>query len=307
MYNEVIKVQWIKEYLLYSNIASSAVYSTFGSSEKLEELFKKDICNFTKPEIEDLYKSIMAKSKERISVMNSVLKEYKSWCIQTDNGICYDKTPYFDILTMDDFKRYISRNILENKYIGEETLISYLKEIDNPCDKLLLKLLYHGVKGKQLIEIINFSINQVDGNVLHLCTGRDVTVDDETIQLINESLNTYEYYSYGDKPRKWELIGDDVFKGTKGVRSDSMASIYHRYTSKMVRFQNMFDNPELAMNRISISGMLNTLIKNAKQRNIQLDSFIKSKDAEPILAQYEFNRYPTKVLTIFEEYIDYLI
>lgn len=304
MFNRDAKERFIKEYLATREIAPTAVENVFNSVSRLEELYNKDVCNFTRPEIIDFYQSLNAKSKERLSMTNSILKEYKTWCIE--NGFCYDATPYFDTFTIDDFKNYISKNILENKYIGEKTLKSYLDEIINPQDQLLLVLLYNGIKGKQLCEVINLHVNQIKGNELHLCTGRVVKVDDSVIDLIRETDNTYIYYSYGDNPRQWELVGDKVFKNTKSVRSDSMASIYHRFTTKMVNLQKMFDNPELTINRVAISGMLNALKKEADKHNITVRELILSKKAQPILEQYQFKRYPTKVLGLFEEYFEHL-
>lgn len=309
MFNENIKQQFIEFYLSNKEISRTAVENVFDNSEKLEELADngkgKDICNFTRPEIEEYFICLRAKSKERISVTNSILKEYKMWANEV-TGICYDDTPYFDTYSVEDFKRFISKSVLENKYIGEETLKSYINEIYNPCDQLLLELLYTGVKGKQLSEIIDLHVNQIDGNVLNLSSGRKLEVDSSIIELIYETNNTYVYYTYGEKSKKFELIGDNVFKGTRGVRSDSMASIYHRYTSKMVVFQKMFENPELAINRIGLSGMLNALLKGSEQLNMTLAEFVSTDMAKPILERYQFNRHPSRVLKLFEEYLMYI-
>lgn len=309
MYNENIKRQFIEYYLTNRAISKNAVESVFNASAKLEQIADngkgKDICNFTKPEIEEYYFYIRAKSKERISVANSILKEYKTWAYEVA-GICYDDIPYFDMFSIEDFKRFISKSVLENKYIGEETLKSYLEEIYNPCDQLLLLLLYNGIKGKQLIEIINLHINQVKENILHLSTGRSVEVDDKIIDLIEETNNTYEYYTFGENTKILELVGDNVFKSTKSSRSNSMASIYHRYTVKMVAFQKMFDNPELSINRIGFSGMINTLKNGARDNDMKVEEFVKSDLAKPILERYQFNRHPTKVIKLFEEYLEYI-
>lgn len=309
MYNENIKNRFIEYYLSNKEMSKTTVENIFNQSEKLEQLADngkgKDICNFTKPEIEEYYYCLRAKSKERISVTNSILKEYKTWANEIA-GICYDDTPYFDMYSIDDFKRFISKSVLENKYIGEETLKSYLEEIYNPCDQLFLLLLYNGIKGKQLVEIINLHVSQISGNTIHLSTGRDVEVNDSIIDLIYETNDTYEYYTYGEVSKKLELIGDNVFKSTKSSRSESLASIYHRYTVKMVTFQKMFDNPELAINRIGLSGMINSLKNGAVENNMKLEDYIKSDLATPILERYQFNRHPSKIIKIFEEYLDYI-
>lgn len=308
MYNESIKRKFIEYYLSTREIAPSSVENVFKSAERLESLANKDICNFTRPEIIEFYKSLNAKSKERLNLTNSVLKEYKIWCLEDDNGgICYDATPYFDTFTQDDFRTYISKNILENKYIGEDTLNSYLKEIYNPCDQLLLVLLYNGVRGKLLSDITNLHINQIDGNTLHLDSGKVVEVDDSVIDLIHETNNTYIYYSYGAKPKKWLLNGDYVFKDTKAVSENaSLASVYHRYTQRIVNLQKMFDNPELSINRIFTSGMLNALIKGAEKNNMEFKDFVTSEKAKSILERYEFKREPSRIMQIFAEYLDYI-
>lgn len=302
-YNEEIKRVWIELYLSNKDMVRSTVESVFSASKKMESLLEKDICNFSKPEIESYYKSLSAKSKERISVANSILKEYKEWCY--NNGYSYDSNPYYDTFTSEDFKRCISKSVLEKKYIGEDTLNSYLAEIHNPCDRLLLILLYNSIRGKLLEEILNLHVNQIEGNIIHLSTGREVRVDDSVINLIYLTNDTYTYYTYGEI-RKFELVGDNVFKNTKGVRTTSMASVYHRYASRIVKFQQMFDNPELAINRIWISGMLNALIKKANEKNLTLGQFTVTEEAKPILKQYEFNRHPTKIMKLFEEYIEYI-
>lgn len=85
-----------------------------------------------------------------------------------------------------------------------------------------------------------------------------------------------------------------------------MASIYHRYIAKMVIFQKMFDNPELSINRIWVSGMLNSLLKGSKEKNITLSEFVLSDTAKPILEKFQFKRHPSKVMRLFDEYLDYI-
>lgn len=308
-YNDKIKEDFIKEYSNGIELTEKLARGIFNITEKFETLADKDVCNFTRPEIDNFYRSIRAQSKERVAVTNSVLKYYKEWCMARNDNFCYDTINYFDTFTMDNFKNYVSRVVLENKFIGYEKLQSYVNELNNPCDQLLLVLLYNGIKGKQLFEIINLHVNQIDGNILHLASGRDVEVGDDVIDLILETNSIYEYQTFtekADEAKTLKMTGDNVFKNVASVRSDSLESIYHRYSMKLVKFQKAFDNPELGMNRIWRSGMLDAIIKKAKELNMDTKEFVMSEQAQPILKKYEFNQHPSKVIKIFSEYFKYI-
>lgn len=52
--------------------------------------------------------------------------------------------------------------------------------------------------------------------------------------------------------------------------------------------------------------MLNTLFQCTKANNMQLKYLTVSDLAKPILDRYEFNRHPTRIVQLFDEYLEYI-
>ena len=305
MYNEQKKTRWMAEYLAVNACSRGRISSVFSASEQYEKDLNKDICDFTKEEIVHFFICMEAKSKESLSVTNTFLKNYRRWC--DEHGYSSHDVNYFEHLTIEDFKHYISKDVLEHKFISKETLESYIEQLLNPCDQLLLSLLYHGVKGKKLKEIIDLNVNQIQGNEVHLSTGRVLSLPEEVIELIRKTNNTYEYYPFSEtNTEPIELVGDKVFKDGLNASTENQDYIYHRFSVKMSKFKKEFDNPELSINRIWKSGMLHALLEGARKNQMSFEEYSVSADAKPILERYEFHATPSKIAKQYKEYIEYI-
>lgn len=306
MYNQEIKERFYRDYSEKSVISRYLFDSIFNASANLEEAYDKDICNFSKAEIDTYYKSLNAKSKERLSVANSILNSYRIWCEAEQPFEIFESINYYALFNLQSFAGFISKSVLENKFISEETLKSYLKDIINPCDQLLLVLLYNGIKGRQMEDIRNLNVSQIEGNVIHLEDGRDVEVSQDIIDLIIETNNTYEYYSMGENQRKYVLIGDNVMKSKKLSKMETGRNFYHSCAVKVAKFQDQFGNPELSMNRIWKSGMLYKAKKLANEKGIDIKEFLYSDDAKPLYEQYSVKQSPHVFYANIKEYLPYL-
>jgi hypothetical protein len=75
---------------------------------------------------------------------------------------------------------------------------------------------------------------------------------------------------------------------------------------KMIVFQKQLNNPELTINRIYTSGMLNALYNKSKELKMGFEEFCNSEHARPILNRYEYKKPQNQIYSTFREYLEFI-
>jgi hypothetical protein len=195
MYNEEIKQRYIAEKEMTTNTPDRYLSRQFDRTEEHELRLNKDLSSFTKQEILNMYKTFNFEAVETLDVMNSHFSLYTQWCLQ--QNLVPDCQDHFLEMNANDWLSCINLAALKKSVVSLETLYEWFEKLPNPSDKFIMLALFEGLGGQNFCELVNLRMADFDGNTVHLCTGRTLTVSSELVKLARESDNTFIYRGVG--------------------------------------------------------------------------------------------------------------
>ncbi|WP_044749461.1 HNH endonuclease [Bacillus alveayuensis] len=204
MYNPDLKEDFLSTY--EENTRQRYRYA-FVHTYPVEKKYGKDLKDFEEPELHELL--IRRAKKATIRTFQnffSVINQYIQWTINNKHKNS-DFNP-MSIFKTKDYEEYVDKNKM---FISEEELNEIEDMLDNDQDKVILRLLFEGVKGEGDSELLNLKESDVDfenqqlklrdkkgrERILHL-EGRD-----RCFSILKRAINEKTYYAKGrDKPKK---------------------------------------------------------------------------------------------------------
>lgn len=214
MYNEEFKTNYIKETEFRNNSASTNIDLLFRRIAPYEEKIGHDLYDFSIVEIIDYYKSLCTSSLESLMIMNNQYKLYTAYALK--DGLVKDNQNHYEEIDNSVLNSCVNLGLLNAKMISREKLLSYLNssDIENVSDKFLALALFEGICGKGCCELIDLTLDDFNGNIVTLKTGRQLEVSDKLVELAKESADTFEYYdvNYARSNKKYYEGDDRIIK-----------------------------------------------------------------------------------------------
>lgn len=304
MYNRQRKEDFIES---YNAITTSTFLETiFNKTAFYEEHYEKDVCDFILSEIIELFRSYGSSSKETLRTRASILRTYTYWCIE--NNLSYDNINHYEELTTDHIISCVNKVIFDKKYFGRKQLDTYANGLNNACDKFILYALFEGIKGENYDELINLGRKDIDylNKRVKLCSGRELEVSKELIDLAVQSVDTYEYYSLKDDELFVSSLKEDsdlVLKPRNNVTSETEAAAYQRLVKRIARIKKELDAPELTIPRVFNSGILDSIKESSKEHDMSPIDFCKSEYYDAIAERFQIKNKPVyQIVNTFREY-----
>lgn len=242
-----------------------------------EEKFGKDINLFTFEEMENVLKGFQAKNRNTVESYARIISSYLNWSVRTGRGIGYN---VLADLKPNDFKKYL---VAEESYFTYEELLDYEEACKNSQDAVILRLLFNGFGGKEMSEIRNLKMTDVDkerktlylvetlkadedGNILEFID-RTKPIDDYTFELIKEAYGETTYMKkngdaetgargevrpYTDLVQNSYVLRPSLTKTENGEKPMAKFVIHRRLNM----LKKHFGIPQLTAKFIQRSGML---------------------------------------------------
>jgi len=275
--DNAIKQEYLDEKL--SDTAKSDAF-VLRALDNYEHIISKSVYNMTHPELNEMIAMQFNNSSVRSILKNvSVLKTYIDFCV--GKKFVFHGENRLSVFTIEEAKKFVSKQALLNKFISKEKLEEYKKILYNPQDQLLLELPYIGVRGRTvkdctMEEIINLTIDDVDekNNMLRLTQNdnkeRYLKVETSTIELIKDVYEQDVYVENNGMPTNnprlsnpRELKINKVEHYIFRVPSKDKMNIFNNsiMNSRMRKMQIFLDNRYLKYTSLFESGMLN-MVKN---------------------------------------------
>ncbi|WP_434579212.1 phage lytic cycle repressor MrpR family protein [Thermoanaerobacterium thermosaccharolyticum] len=310
IYNKELKNRFMEQYLDSTKMAYEII---FKKTAKTEEQLGKDLCNFNFSEIDGLLYSMGAKTIESLVSAVSVLSGYTDFCIL--EGYVPTKMNYYRQFTDKELlKKYLNRFALRKMYLKNKEELQLIKSrCDNAQDKVIFALLWEGVMGENLEELVNLKVEDVDfeNNRIHIegKHERIMTVERDTINSIQDAIEE-KYYI-----RRNETIADSnmPLKITPYVlrpivRKNSKTKINPiAIRNRVTHIAELYNNPYVTPTNIQRSGMMYYIKKMMEEKGYKTFKDVESKDLEPILKRYGYDYTPQNVFKIrlrLKDYID---
>lgn len=299
-----IKDEFVKEFSRSRVVSETSLNSLLNKVERIEENQHKNIFDFSQTEILDMYKGFNLTSVNTLQNYNNYLKAYCDFAIyktkQIDNN--------FATINKDMLKTCINEDVRRNKYIDYEQLQEIETEVLNATDAAILECLWHGISGKELVDLTHLTRSQVHKDTMKIVfdDGRVLNIYPRLYELLDKAFDEEEYMCYGEVVTTKRLKGKgQLYKVRDNAHKDSNSVRFRWVYRKIMIIRDYVGLPNMSMKTLQGSGMLYYIKQGMKNFNYGLRDFLYTDDGAKIMEQYGFtneNRVNT-VCDKFEEYV----
>lgn len=274
MYNANRKEQYIEEKGTQNLELGVVGVRLFNRIAETEERLQLDCCEFSILEIMTFYKSLCYTSQNTLFVTNSLLKSYTSWCLS--KGYVSDHQNHYNELSVDNIYSCVNHGITSNKIFSKDDIDSIINNCETDSDAVLVLALYEGICGTNMCELVGLNVNDIDGNVIHLVSGRDMEIPARLVLLI-ESANEEEGIIRNGVLKKY-IESDKVFKVVIGSRHLEA----HRKTlyTKLARIKEHQELLYLTTFNIMESGRIEMIKKMKSESGMSVEDILYGRYTE---------------------------
>lgn len=265
MYNEEIKKQFLER---YEEESTRNVYARiFYHSHLIEEGYGKDLYDFNIEEINDLMRSLNPLTKASARTSASMIRTYIDWAISRRQN---NLNP-LDLVDSEWYESFLDD--ADSLYFTKDQIDEILSQCRNYQDAVIISLLFEGVSGKEVSELRNLKITDVNQNTNELTLhnnkkdeARTIKVSDQCIKFIMGAYNQKDYLKgNGDldpdkkvyKPTHDLIETGYIIKAAK-TRTETIGAVTaHLIYQRLIGLSKYFDMPHLSkVKSIQQSGMI---------------------------------------------------
>lgn len=263
MYNPELKEAFLSTY--NKGETRKSISYVFSYSCYLEYKYQKDLKDFEKDELNELLvKLAKGTTENNFSSRFSVVNTYIEWAII--NGHKKSGSNLMPQFNKKDYEVYINKD----RFIIEQQLIEIEESLKNYQDKVVLRLIFEGVNGTELSELLNLKKQDVDfkNKRLRLYDSveereRFIHVSDRCLDFIEKAHAEEIYYSKngqneGKRGRnKLKLMKTDhIIKNALTGRTKAFANNKYTIYGRIETVQEIFELPNLTPTNLRDSGMI---------------------------------------------------
>lgn len=240
--------------------------------DEYETKLGKDVFDFTLVEL----KTMIATQFRNTSIGSvqtnvSIIRSYVDFCIGKNEVL--HNTNWLAVLDKEDLQQFVSKKVVEYKYITRKELNEYQDMLVNAQDIALIELLYLGVRGRtekgaSFEEIINLKIDPLsddfNNNILKLEKNngqvRFLEVSSRTIGIVLDAYNQEQYLTdNGDSSsrvtsRVVNKLDNYVFRKSGGKIFSQFES--DTVQSRVAKIQKWCGNKFITAYNLYMSGMI---------------------------------------------------
>jgi integrase len=307
LYNEQIKNEFLNTY--NNEQTQNTIKYLLFKAYSIEKILDKDLYNFN---ISELGNVILNSDPLNLAVAKTnvrFLVQYLSWAIE--KGLRNDNINPLRGIDDEWIGQFVSKKKL---YFSESEIRDIISKLVNYQDKAIIQMLFEGVNGHGVSEILNLKESDISGNILKVndskFESREIEVTDECIRLIKGALSENEYLlrngnvERGNK--KLNLVTNDyvIRPVDRKVTDVNAPSDKHTIYRRIAVIGELFDLPYLTVKNIERSGML-LMAKNLLEEYGKLDYEQLEMIAQRFgLRRVLVNGYNTYNTTILREYLN---
>lgn len=304
MYNAELKEQYLTESEYRNLTLRYSMTSRFNKIEKTEERLGKDLSNFTVNEIIDYYKSLCFTSFETINMLNSQFKIYTNYCL--NRHLVVDNQNHYCEINNDIILSCVNIGLINEKIVTRKDLLHIMSQLYNPSEKFLVLALFEGICGKNMCELLDLKYEDFHDGKVYLCTGRELEVSDELVNLAKLSSETYEYVAYNNSGKEKEYSFDksdpNILKKLYNCSSEDDIRKRQRLYNKIIRMRSYLGANCISNLALNESGRIHKVIELCAQENIPFkECLMKHKELDYIYGRvYSYSTYMLKYGEIIE-------
>ncbi len=302
--------EFIKDYQRSRVIAIASVRATMNRALEFEKKFSKAFYEFTEDEVIDMYKAVDAISARSLQNINLILKHAARWMLsgqKKDIGNVYDR------ITKDLIQECVNTEKKEGLILTREQLSEIQNELLNDTDKAILELLFLGTGGHWLKELTFFDMSQVNRQegLLYFRTGKVISIDEDTYDLVRKACNEDELVSFGETMRISKVTSHGLFKQRANALSASDnpndekdVERRFRFVQRRLLLMSKEFGIQLTSGNLQASGLLHHLKQGVDETELGFREYVKTDEAAKLAKQYDLytHLYQQILIERFEAY-----
>jgi hypothetical protein len=285
--------EFIKDYQRSRVVAIASVRATMNRALEFEKKFNNVFYEFTEDEVIEMYKAVDAISVRSLQNINLTLKHAARWMLNNqkkDVGNVYDR------ITKDLIQKCVNTKKKDNLVIGKEQLIDIQNDLLNYVDKAILFLLFEGVGGYKLKELMFMDWNQVSRQDLKIYfkSGKTIDITPEDYELLRRAFNEDELMSFGTTSRISKVKSLGMYKARFNALSDNNdiaddGDVERRYRFAQRRLILISKDLDITLSSGSVqeSGFLHYIKEGIQNSGLDFLEFIKTEECKSLARRYD--------------------
>ena len=273
-----------------------------------EKEYDKDLCNWNIYEIIECYKMLNISVLEVLTSINSSCSQYTQFCLE--NNLVNDNQNHFIECTPNTLSNCINKAILDKKIISRETILEWVDELPNPRDQFILLSLFEFGKSKDFKDIVEARPEDLDKEkkVLKL-SDREVKISNKLISIIDDCIETENYYSISGKNEKVVKLVDYGRILKVYPNQDNNVDQHQKGRNIYIACRRIFQYFDIGKymnpNAIVESGKLHMIKERAKELSIRPVDYVYNSD---YIREVE-NQFGCTIIksTYIKKYEEYLV
>jgi hypothetical protein len=294
MYTTELEVEsFLDEYKRSRVIVETTVRASLNRALEFEQKFQRPFYQFTTDEILEMYKSTHAISDRSLQNTNLILKHASRWMI--DKKKLNIKSTYED-MTKELIRECVDTQRKASLILTKDELEEIQSELLNWTDKAILFLLFEGVGGHMLKELMFMDWDQVSRTDLKIYfrSGKTIDITAEQYELLRYAFQEEELISFGTTSRVSRVKSSGIYKIRFNSLSDNdditnPEDVERRYRFCQRRLMLISKDLGVAITSGSIqeSGFLHYIKEGMQSSGLDFLQYIKTEECKALARRYD--------------------
>ena len=294
MYTTELEVEsFLEEYKRSRVVIETTVRASINRALTFEHKFKKPFYQFEVDEILEMYKSVHAISDRSLQNVNLTLKHAARWIID------YKKiniTSAYEDITKELILNCVDSSKRKNMILIKDNLLEIQSDLVNWTDRGILFLLFEGVGGHMLKELMFMDWSQVSRKDLKIYfrSGKIIDITAADYELLHNAFREEELISFGTTSRISKVKSLGLYKARFNSLSDNdditnSGDVERRY--RFCQRRLMLISKDLGVNitsgSIQESGFLHYIKQGMRDSNLDFLQYIKTEECKSLARRYD--------------------
>ena len=305
MQQENDKEQFIQDYMRSRVVSKTSIYSLFKKVEVYEEYINKNVYDFTKEEILEMYRSFKSRSEMTLMNDNTILKAYSEWNRYFNNANAVNN---YNNITIFDVRECVDKNA--SKIMSKEDVINIEDNLLNYTDAAIVHAIFSGISGPSMRDLTSLNEAMLNENekTIHFEDGRIIEIDDRLIVLLKKAFDEEYYNTYGETMIVKKLVGRGRLFKERDNCIGSLTTDDKKFRACYRKIQVMREYlgiKELTMKGIAAAGFLYNLKIGMSETEMGLKEYLLTDDGSRLMDRYGYQS-KFRVDNVIQKYKRYL-
>ena len=285
--------RFLNEYSRSRVIIIASVRAVLNRALEFERKFQKAFYEFTIDEVVEMYKSAHAISDRSLQNANLTLKHAARWIIDEQN---LNIQSVYESVTKELIQGCIDSDRKDSLILSKEDFTEIQNDLLNWTDKAILLLLFEGVGGHMLKELMFIDWNQVSKMDLKIYfrSGKVVDITEEQYDLLKRAFQEEELISFGTTNRVSKVKSLGLYKSRFNSLSDNddvtdAGDVERRYRFAQRRLILISKDLGVTITSSSIqdSGFLHYIKEGMQRSGLEFLQYIKTEECKTLARRYD--------------------